>query len=222
MDKAILLRAAREGVDLHINATRQKYVPFEPATKRSEGFFEENGHTLRVIKGTSQIVAAFLPRENAEFLQAEKDLAARGLRVLAIASESEGNYQLAGLIGLLDPPRRDSKDWIARIKALGVRVVMITGDGLLTARAIASEIGIGDQACTGEDIHNAHWNSGNGCEVYAEVLPEDKFNLVRKYQGAGLTVGMTGDGVNDAPGQPANAFVRHACLQWTRHDLFGA
>ena len=76
---------------------------------------------------------------------------------------------------------------------------MITGDGLLTAKAIAAKIGIGDCSCAGETLNDTHWADDEGCEVYAEVLPEDKYKLVRKYQQAGLTVGMTGDGVNDAP-----------------------
>ncbi len=119
--------------------------------------------------------------------------------MLAIASGLEGALHIAGLVAFQDPPRPDSASLISRLKELGIRVVMITGDGLLTAQAIAAKIGIGNHACPGESLNDPHWEDGNGCEVYAEVLPEEKYKLVQKYQQAGLTVGMTGDGVNDAP-----------------------
>jgi H+-transporting ATPase len=199
LDTAILKKARSEQVDIRINESRQKYIPFEPATKRSEAIFEENGHLLRVLKGAPQVISNLADKVDDEYQQAVKYLASRGLRVLAIAAESEGGIQIAGLVGFQDPPRADSKNLVARIRELGVRVVMITGDGLLTAQAIAEMIGIGKHACPGESLNDAHWNDGKGCEVYAEVLPEDKFHLVQQYQKAGLTVGMTGDGVNDAP-----------------------
>ena len=77
---------------------------------------------------------------------------------------------MAGLVGFQDPPRSDSASLISRIKELGIRVVMITGDGLLTAKAIAAKIGIGDCNCAGETLNDAHWTDDEGCEVYAEVL----------------------------------------------------
>jgi H+-transporting ATPase len=108
---------------------------------------------------------------------------------------------VAGLIAFQDPPRSDSASLVSRLKNLGIRVVMITGDGLLTAKAIAAKVGIGDCDCSGKtlDDTDTQWVNDDGCEVYAEVLPAEKFKLVEKYQQAGLTVGMTGDGVNDAP-----------------------
>jgi H+-transporting ATPase len=199
LDTAIFTKAHFEDVDIHINDARQKYIPFEPATKRSEAYFDENGHTLRVIKGAPQIISGFVSHVDDIYQQSVKFLASRGLRVLAIAAETDGTLQIAGLVGLQDPPRPESKGLVARLKELGVRVVMITGDGLLTAQAIAESIGIGKHACPGEAINDSHWNEGKVCEVYAEVLPEDKFHLVQKYQKMGMTVGMTGDGVNDAP-----------------------
>ncbi|MBE3142988.1 MAG: HAD-IC family P-type ATPase, partial [Planctomycetes bacterium] len=199
LDKAILKKAVTEQIDIHINDTRQRFIPFEPATKRSEAIFYENGHTLRVMKGAPQIISAFDSKLNGQFTREVETLASQGLRVLAIASGTDDTVRVAGLVGLQDPPRSDSAGLISRLKKLGIRVVMITGDGLLTAQAIAAKIGIGDHACPGETLNDAHWTNEEGCEVYAEVLPEEKFKLVQKYQQAGLTVGMTGDGVNDAP-----------------------
>jgi H+-transporting ATPase len=76
---------------------------------------------------------------------------------------------------------------------------MITGDGLKTAQAIAKKIGIGNNGCSGDSLSDPNWNPGKACDVYAEVLPEQKYLLVQKLQNAGYIVGMTGDGVNDAP-----------------------
>jgi H+-transporting ATPase len=199
LDKAILERAVQEQIDIHINDTRQKYIPFEPATKRSEAIFNENDQTLRVMKGAPQTIKTFDAKLNGRFDLDVENLASQGLRVLAIASGSNDAVTVAGLIGLQDPPRSDSAALISRLKKLGIRIVMVTGDGLLTAQAIAAKIGIGNHACAGETLDNPQLTAEDGCEVYAEVLPEEKFKLVRKYQLAGLTVGMTGDGVNDAP-----------------------
>jgi H+-transporting ATPase len=199
LDKAILERAQIEKVDIHINDTRQRYIPFEPATKRSEAVFDENGQTLKVMKGAPQVIGAFDAKLNGQFSQEVERLASKGLRVLAVATGTENSIQVAGLVALQDPPRPDSASLITRLKELGIRVVMITGDGLLTAKAIAARIGIGAKVCSGESLNDTTWTDEKGCEVYAEVLPEDKFKLVQKYQQAGFTVGMTGDGVNDAP-----------------------
>ena len=199
LDKAILEKAQREKIDIHTNDNRCQYIPFEPATKRSEAIFDENGHTLRVMKGAPQIISAFDKKLNAGFNRDVEVLASKGLRVLAIASGIDDNMQVVGLIGLQDPPRPDSATLISRLKDLGIRVVMITGDGLLTAQAIAAKIGLGNHACSSEALNNASWTDQEECDVYAEVLPEEKFKLVQKYQQAGSTVGMTGDGVNDAP-----------------------
>jgi H+-transporting ATPase len=199
LDKAILEKAQQEKIDLRINDTRQKFIPFEPATKRSEAVFIENAQKLRILKGAPQVIGAFDPNINGKFTNQVETLASQGLRVLAIASGLEGEVRIAGLVAFQDPPRADSASLITRLKELGIRVVMITGDGLITAQAIAAKIGIGNQACPGKSLDQPDWKDSNGCEVYAEVLPEEKYKLVQKYQHAGLTVGMTGDGVNDAP-----------------------
>jgi H+-transporting ATPase len=199
LDKAILEKAKLEQVELQINDTRQEFIPFEPATKRSEAIFNKNGHILKVLKGAPQVIREFDPDLHGEFTQTVDSLASQGLRVLAIGSQTDDLFQMAGLVAFQDPPRPDSASLISRLKSLGVRVIMITGDGLLTAQAIAAKIGIGSNACSGESINEPHWSDGKGCEVYAEVLPEDKFKLVKNFQQAGFIVGMTGDGVNDAP-----------------------
>lgn len=125
-------------------------------------------------------------------------LAAHGYRVLAVAAAPERRLRLAGLIALHDPPREDSAPVIERLGALGVRVVMVTGDGLATAQAVAAQVGIDGRACTARDLRN-NVEQAIDCNIIAGVFPEDKFRLVHALQQAGYVVGMTGDGVNDAP-----------------------
>ncbi len=202
LDVAIFEKSRAENVDAHVNDARQKFVPFEPATKRSEAYFAEDGKTLRVMKGASQVIGAFDTGLSEQYAQEVDNLASRGLRVLAVASGTDHAIQVAGLLGLEDPPRPDSANLIKRLKELGIRIIMITGDGLVTAKAIAAQLGIGSHACSGEALKGVDGTNGtNGvnCDVYAEVLPEDKFKLVQIFQREGFTVGMTGDGVNDAP-----------------------
>ncbi len=179
--------------------SRVRFIPFEPATKRSEAVFEENGQLLRVTKGALQAIAALNGAGHGDISQMVDELSGRGLRVLAVASGLNNELHLSGLIGFQDPPRSDSASLIARLKELGIRIVMITGDGLLTAKAIAARVGIGNVACRSDALADIEPQKDGNCQVYAEVLPEDKFKLVGKYQRAGYITGMTGDGVNDAP-----------------------
>jgi H+-transporting ATPase len=126
-------------------------------------------------------------------------LAAAGNRVLGVASGIGGALQLAGLVALQDPPRQDVRQVVESLRALGVRVLMVTGDGLATARAVATAVGLGSRAATAEALRGDAGRRTPDFDVYARVLPEDKFHLIESLQRAGHVVGMTGDGVNDAP-----------------------
>ncbi len=126
-------------------------------------------------------------------------LAGKGYRVLGLVVKTTGKARMTGLIALYDPPRKDSKRLIARIAELAVRVVMVTGDSLETARKIAEEVGLGKKICSASLKKKNGAEKFSGCDVVAGVLPKDKFNLVKHFQQLGHVVGMTGDGVNDAP-----------------------
>ena len=194
LDMAILKKARQEDpASGSLIQNRQKFIPFDPTTKCSEAIFSNQGKILRVMKGAPKVIKMFDDRLNGRFTREVEALTGEGYRVLAIASGDEQGIEIAGLVALQDPIRLDSTNLIARLRNLGVKTIMVTGDGLLTAKAVAAKIGIGENACYQQD------SLDDGCEVYAEVLPEDKFKLVRKYQQAGYIVGMTGDGVNDAP-----------------------
>ena len=177
---------------------RLRFVPFDSQTKRSEAVYERDGGALRVAKGAPQPVAALVanaPDWNADVEQ----LAADGYRVLAVAAGTESELGLAGLVALADPPREDSRPLIEHLRKLGVRVTMVTGDGPVTARAVAAQVGIGGPACPPGILRGGIPKEVQECGVIAGVFPEDKFRLVEALQRFGHVTGMTGDGVNDAP-----------------------
>lgn len=197
IDVAILDAAHRRDLLSHRPA-RLRFLPFDPSTKRSEAFFSENGQALHVIKGAPAVVAHLAtgaPVSNVD----GNDLAGKGHRVLAVAAGPEGRVQLAGLVALQDPPREDSASVIAELGNLGVRVVMVTGDALPTAQAVAAQVGIKGRACQDPGLLRENARNNLDGAVFAGVFPEDKFHLVQAFQQAGHVVGMTGDGVNDAP-----------------------
>jgi H+-transporting ATPase len=198
LDLAIL-KAAEDRHLLDEQTKRLSFLPFDSSTKRTEATVAIDQRVLRIVKGFPPAVSE-LVGQGCDRSHAVAELAAHGQRVLAIAVGEEHHLQLAGLIGLYDPPREDSAKLIRSLKEeLGVRVVMITGDTLETARAVAAEVGLGDKACAAEALRQASTKDELSCDVVAGVLPEDKFHLVQAFQRAGHIVGMTGDGVNDAP-----------------------
>ncbi|MHB0986892.1 MAG: plasma-membrane proton-efflux P-type ATPase [Sulfuricella sp.] len=192
-----ILTAARERKLLENPPRRIRFTPFDPQTRRSETLFEENGLTRRAVKGAALEVAALAGTPD---VAAEVEaLAAGGYRVLGVAFDDETALQFAGLVALQDPPRKDSAALVESLRQLGVRVVMVTGDGQATAQTVAKAVGIGERACPASMLAENATLSITQCDVFAQVFPEDKFHLVLALQHAGHVTGMTGDGVNDAP-----------------------
>lgn len=173
------------------------FVPFDPATRRSEATFEQGGASRRAVKGAPHAIAELAGDRLDESLVAE--LAAKGCRVLAVAVGAGEALELVGLLGLEDPPRSDSASTIERLRGLGVRVVMATGDAVETARAIAARVGIGARVAAPDVVRGKLDRAALEHDVFAGVYPEDKFHLGEAFQLEGHIVGMTGDGVNDAP-----------------------
>ncbi|HZP92412.1 MAG TPA: plasma-membrane proton-efflux P-type ATPase [Burkholderiales bacterium] len=193
IDLAVLAAARERGVQT--DGERLKFVPFDPTTRRAEAWVREGEATLRVAKGAPRalIRVAGAPPEVA---QEADDLAARGFRIIAVAAGEEDALRLVGLLALRDPPRADSKQVVGRLRDLGVRVLMVTGDNAETARHVAAEVGIGKRVCPREVLAQTPTRE---CDVIARAYPEDKFQLIQTMQAEGSVVGMTGDGVNDAP-----------------------
>lgn len=197
LDLAILARA-RERKLPSAPKERLELIPFDPATKLAEAVLLRDSTRVRVLKGAPHAIASRVTGGPAIDNDVER-LAARGYRVLAVASGPEDAPRIAGLLAFEDPPREDSAELVRRLRDLGVRVVMITGDGPETARAVAAEVGIGERVCPAETLRSGIDGNWLNYDVFAGVFPEDKFNLVRRLQKSGDVVGMTGDGVNDAP-----------------------
>ena len=176
------LGAARERAALPA-ANVLAFTPFSPESRRTEARIEMDGHPRTVVKGAWRTVAELAGLEAqrlAPIESAANAAAAKGQRVLAVAAaEGEGPMQLLGLAFLADAVRPDSRELLDKLRALSVDVQMITGDARAVAQEVAQELGIR--------------------EVFAEVFPEGKFDIVKRLQTSGRIVGMTGDGGNDAP-----------------------
>jgi H+-transporting ATPase len=174
-----------------------RFVPFDPATKMSEAAaMQRDGTQWRIVKGAFDVVQGLaVAAPNAPALADE--LETKGYRVLAVAAGPDKTMRLAGLIALSDPPRPDSAGLVTQLRTLGVRTIMVTGDSPSTAAIVARAVGLEGAVCPSGTIPEGLRPESFG--VFARVLPEDKYRLVQEFQKSGHTVGMCGDGANDAP-----------------------
>ena len=174
-----------------------RFVPFDPASKRSEAVTTgADGARWRIVKGAFSVVQG-LALADPTAADAASELETKGYRVLALAAGPERAMRLAGLIALSDPPRADSAGLITQLRSLGVRTIMVTGDAPVTAGIVAQAVGLDGAVCPSGTIPPGLRPESFG--VFAGVLPEDKYHLVQEFQKTGHTVGMCGDGANDAP-----------------------
>jgi H+-transporting ATPase len=174
-----------------------KFLPFDPATKMSEATAtDSSGAAVRAVKGAfAAVISLTQPSTGASTIADQ--LEAQGFRVLAVAVGPPEALKLAGIIALSDPPREDSAAFISELHSLGVRTVMLTGDAPATAAIVARAVGLDGAVSPPGPILDAV--RPEDFAVFAGVLPEGKFNLVKAFQKSGHTVGMCGDGANDAP-----------------------
>jgi H+-transporting ATPase len=183
------------------------FEPFDADRKRAEARVRERGGAeYRVAKGAVQAILALAGESvpGAERLAAATAAFARkGQRALAVARADDGAWRLSGVLAIADPPREDSRQTLAQARALGVDVKMVTGDRVEIAREIATAVGMGEEVLeSGEVVRLEGEELARRVEAadgFAQVVPEDKYRIVRALQGRGHIVGMTGDGVNDAP-----------------------
>jgi H+-transporting ATPase len=173
---------------------RHSFVPFDPAVKRSEATVQQGAAMARVVLGSPQAVQE-VSQPIDGLMENVEQLAASGTRVLAVAAGVGDHLVMQGLLALADIPREDAPALVKALKDLGIRVLMVSGDTLATARSVSQRVGLGPRfgdaaACSTEPLQY---------DGFAQCYPQDKFRLVQTLQRAGRITGMTGDGVNDAP-----------------------
>ena len=195
VDGAIRIAASRgTATDL---PTLLKFVPFDPANKMSKARARDaNGDVMRIVKGAFAQVAE-LAHTSPMAASSTDELEAQGYRVLAVGVGSATELRLAGLVAFSDPPRSDSARLVAELLALGVHTIMVTGDAPATASVVARAVGLNGIVCPPGLVPD-HLRPEEFA-VFAGVLPEDKYHIVKAFQRTGHTVGMCGDGANDAP-----------------------
>lgn len=187
------------------------FQPFDPVHKRTEAIVKsKDGKTFKVTKGAPQVIlelSANAGQVKPAVEKAVNEFAARGFRSLGVArAEGDGPWQFVGVLPLFDPPRDDAKATIATALAMGVKIKMVTGDALAIAKETAKKLDMGtnilDAAGLGDVKHDETIEVAESIENadgFAQVFPEHKFHIVDVLQKRGHIIGMTGDGVNDAP-----------------------
>jgi H+-transporting ATPase len=204
---AAIIAAAPSARDLAAYSVKT-FQPFDPVSKRAQADIVHAGETYKVAKGAPQVILDLCAPDAATraAVMAEIDAdAAKGFRTLGVArTDAAGKWQFLGMLPLFDPPRDDSAETIAATRAMGVDIKMVTGDHEAIARETPGQLKLGQNIVVAE---TAFANDGSGPDVnrilaadgFARVFPEHKFKIVKTLQAAGYIVGMTGDGVNDAP-----------------------
>lgn len=213
IDLAVL--AAADGQATVDGYVRRAFTPFDPVRKRADAQIQApDGHMFTATKGAPQVVLE-LAEPDAQFRQQVIDsvdeFAAKGYRTLGVAQVEDGHTRFLGLLPMYDALREDSAQTIARAREHGVTVKMVTGDDVAIARETARQLGLGgDIAIAGESFTAAGAAAvkaelgelgelAEQADGFARVVPEHKFQIVKALQARGHIVGMTGDGVNDAP-----------------------
>jgi H+-transporting ATPase len=203
IDRAIIAALAQPLGDVRV----LDFAPFDAGRKRAEARVEEpDGREYRVAKGAVQAILD-LVGDSARGAQLVSEtttaFAAKGYRALAVARAEDATWRLTGVLAIQDPPREDSRETLGLARELGVDVKMVTGDRVEIAREIAAEVGLGEEILQASAIEqledDALAASVESADGFAQVVPEDKYRIVKALQARGHIVGMTGDGVNDAP-----------------------
>ena len=187
------------------------FLPFDPVHKRTEATVKgKDGKTFKVTKGAPQVVLALSANAGSVKAAADKavnDFAARGFRSLGVArAEGDGPWQFLGVLPMFDPPREDAKATIATGLTMGVKIKMVTGDQLAIAKETAKTLGMGTNILDAKTLGDSKKQESaevvesiENADGFAEVFPEHKYHIVDVLQKRDHIVGMTGDGVNDAP-----------------------
>lgn len=209
IDLSIINYAKKEKIDLS-EYEKVSYDHFNPESKKTQAVVKLEGKSIKIIKGAAQTIIDICDDISESYLEKAKNIdrefSEKGSRTIAIAIAEDDDlekYQLVGFLAIADPPREDSKSMIEEIRSLGIKCLMLTGDSLAIAKEIAGQVGIGSNIFRMVDLegldHMEQLKLIEESDGFAEVYPEDKYNIVKLLQENGHVVGMTGDGVNDSP-----------------------
>jgi H+-transporting ATPase len=208
IDIAFLSAAAEAHISLD-GYLQTEFVPFDPKTRMTEATIQKSGKAFFAGKGSLDVICSccnLADKEAKDLHKHAEALSARGLRVIAVAKgDDRSTLRFVGLAGVADRVREDSRGTLDRIRDLGISVKMLTGDAFPIARNIAQQVGLGDKITRMSKIEKMQRqreildSAVEDSDGIAEIYPEDKFTIVKALQDRGHVVGMTGDGVNDAP-----------------------
>ncbi|MCW6159092.1 MAG: plasma-membrane proton-efflux P-type ATPase [Thermoplasmatales archaeon] len=206
IDMAFIRYAKEKGISKE-GIIVKNFKGFVPSTRRTEAQLTVNGKDLTVVKGAVETILELCKYEKGDDVRKKvNEIATQGERVIAVAVSENGNFRPVSLVGLSDPPRPNTKSSIKEMEELGIKVKMLTGDAEPIAKEISKIIGLGDKTVTGATIKELKIKdpvkAANLVEesvVFAEIFPEDKYTIVKGLQAKEHVVGMTGDGINDAP-----------------------
>ena len=209
IDDAIINRAeATINLDFRKGLDLIDFKPFDPVAKRTEVILKTtDGTQFKVSKGAPQVISGLTPEHKEVCDEINKDVlsfAENGYRALGVAkTNKDGVWRFVGLLALFDPPRDDSAETIASAQKMGINVKMVTGDHEAIAKEIASRINLGQNMALPKDFTEASDEKAElvveAVDGFAQVFPEHKYRIVSLLQDKNHIVGMTGDGVNDAP-----------------------
>ncbi|MCL5674776.1 MAG: plasma-membrane proton-efflux P-type ATPase [Candidatus Omnitrophica bacterium] len=210
IDLAIIESLKNMGLNIPPGYKQISYIPFNPSIKRTEAIVEINGRKTKIIKGAFRIIMSLCHQIDEETIKKSskimEEFSLKGYRTIAVARSENGNMdnlKFVGLLALSDPPRPDSQNMIEEAKKLGIKVIMLTGDNIEIAKEVARNVSIGDRIVSLTDIEDLNAEEQikilDESDGIAEIYPEDKYKVVKLLQSKGYMVGMTGDGVNDAP-----------------------
>ncbi|SMF41173.1 plasma-membrane proton-efflux P-type ATPase [Desulfovibrio gilichinskyi] len=194
--------------------SQEKFIPFDPVSKRTEALIkDQDGNSFKVSKGALQVIldlAEVSDDARAKAEESSQSFAAKGYRTIGVArADGDESWKFMGILPLFDPPREDSRETISQAGKHGIEVKMVTGDNLAIAKEISSQLNLGQNISLagqwlkiGDDAKGLSADAATEVEDsdgFAQVFPEHKYNIVKLLQSKNHIVGMTGDGVNDAP-----------------------
>ena len=203
IDIAILSKTIEKSIETE-SYKISKFEPFNPVSKRTEALIKNNDQ-FKVSKGATQVILSLTEDNVAEKMnEYVNQFAEKGYRALGVAKTDEkGHWHYIGLLGLYDPPREDSSETIKTAQSMGIDVKMVTGDHIAIAKEISKQVNLGTNIIIPENfVDKSDRKAEKAVEEtdgFAEVFPEHKYHIVELLQEKGHIVGMTGDGVNDAP-----------------------